>query len=88
MFLLMLMPRTKNKKEVTSVKASLFSLLVRFWGWRFFLVICRIGAKLKEASDQLHFNRNVEDVEVWLAEIEGQLMSEDYGKVCVQEQRV
>jgi hypothetical protein len=41
----------------------------------------RKGAKLKDASDQQAFNRNVEDVEVWLAEIEGQLMSEDYGKV-------
>ena len=41
----------------------------------------RKGAKLKDASDQQSFNRNVEDVEVWLAEIEGQLMSEDYGKV-------
>jgi spectrin alpha len=38
------------------------------------------GAKLKDASDQQQFNRNVEDVEVWLAEIEGQLMSEDFGK--------
>jgi hypothetical protein len=25
----------------------------------------------------------VEDVELWLSEIEGQLMSEDYGKVCL-----
>lgn len=39
------------------------------------------GTKLKDASDQQSFNRNVEDLEVWLAEIEGQLMSEDYGKV-------
>ena len=39
------------------------------------------GLKLKEASDQQQFNRNVEDVELWLAEIEGSLMSEDYGKV-------
>jgi len=38
------------------------------------------GSKLKEANDQQQFNRNVEDIEVWLGEIEGQLMSEDYGK--------
>ncbi len=40
------------------------------------------GSKLKDASDQQQFNRNVEDVELWLAEIEGSLMSEDYGKVA------
>ena len=40
------------------------------------------GSKLKEANDQQQFNRNVEDIEVWLGEIEGQLMSEDFGKVC------
>ncbi|XP_060596253.1 spectrin alpha chain, non-erythrocytic 1-like isoform X2 [Ruditapes philippinarum] len=38
------------------------------------------GNKLKEASQQQQFNRNVEDIESWLSEIEGQLMSEDYGK--------
>jgi len=38
------------------------------------------GAKLKEAADQQHFNRGVEDIELWLSEIEGQLLSEDYGK--------
>ena len=43
----------------------------------------RKSAKLKDASDQQSFNRNVEDVDVWLAEIEGQLMSEDYGKVQI-----
>jgi spectrin alpha len=40
------------------------------------------GSKLQEASQQQQFNRTVEDVELWLSEIEGQLMSEDYGKVC------
>lgn len=40
----------------------------------------RKGSKLKEANDQQQFNRNVEDIEVWLGEIEGQLMSEDFGK--------
>lgn len=38
------------------------------------------GSKLQEASQQQQFNRSVEDVELWLSEIEGQLMSEDYGK--------
>lgn len=41
------------------------------------------GSKLQEASQQQQFNRTVEDVELWLSEIEGQLMSEDYGKVCL-----
>ncbi|XP_051167041.1 spectrin alpha chain [Leptopilina boulardi] len=38
------------------------------------------GAKLQEASQQQQFNRTVEDIELWLSEVEGQLMSEDYGK--------
>ncbi|XP_076321230.1 spectrin alpha chain-like isoform X2 [Tachypleus tridentatus] len=38
------------------------------------------GTKLEEASAQQQFNRGVEDIEIWLSEIEGQLMSEDYGK--------
>lgn len=41
------------------------------------------GNKLKEASQQQQFNRSTEDVESWLYEIEGQLKSEDYGKVCI-----
>jgi spectrin alpha len=41
----------------------------------------RKGSKLQEASQQQQFNRTVEDVELWLSEIEGQLLSEDYGKV-------
>merc|ERR1719412_1598101 len=36
--------------------------------------------KLQEASQQQHFNRGIEDLEIWLGEIEGQLVSEDYGK--------
>lgn len=40
-----------------------------------------VGNKLKEASQQQQFNRNVEDIDAWLSEIEGQFMSEDYGKV-------
>ncbi|XP_065209601.1 spectrin alpha chain isoform X2 [Planococcus citri] len=38
------------------------------------------GEKLQEASQQQQFNRTVEDIELWLSEIEGQLQSEDYGK--------
>jgi spectrin alpha len=38
------------------------------------------GTKLLEASQQQHFNRTVEDIEIWLSEIEAQLGSEDYGK--------
>lgn len=38
------------------------------------------GYKLKEATDQQLFNRSVEDIELWLSEIEGQLLSEEYGK--------
>ncbi|XP_072162112.1 spectrin alpha chain [Bemisia tabaci] len=38
------------------------------------------GSKLQEASQQQQFNRTVEDIELWLSEIEGQLLSEDYGK--------
>lgn len=39
------------------------------------------GSKLQEASQQQQFNRTVEDIELWFTEIEGQLHSEDYGKV-------
>ena len=38
------------------------------------------AAKLQEAAQQQQFNRTVEDIELWLSEIEGQLLSEDYGK--------
>ncbi|RUS85999.1 hypothetical protein EGW08_006269 [Elysia chlorotica] len=38
------------------------------------------GNKLNEAAHQQQFNRNVEDVESWLADIENSLVSEDYGK--------
>ncbi|KAK7095430.1 spectrin alpha chain-like isoform X3 [Littorina saxatilis] len=39
------------------------------------------GAKLSEACGQQQFNRNVEDVERWLHDIESSLVSEDYGKL-------
>ncbi|XP_026324056.1 spectrin alpha chain isoform X2 [Hyposmocoma kahamanoa] len=38
------------------------------------------GNKLQEAAQQQQYNRTVEDVELWLSELEGQLLSEDYGK--------
>lgn len=38
------------------------------------------GCKLQEASQQQQFNRTTEDIELWLSEIEGQLLSEDFGK--------
>ncbi|XP_072287916.1 spectrin alpha chain, non-erythrocytic 1 isoform X3 [Pyxicephalus adspersus] len=38
------------------------------------------GIKLREANQQQQFNRNVEDIELWLYEIEGHLASDDYGK--------
>ncbi|KRY60696.1 Spectrin alpha chain [Trichinella britovi] len=46
------------------------------------------GAKLKEAGGQQQFNRNVEDIEMWLAEVEAQLMSEDYGKDLISVQNL
>ncbi|ESO95207.1 hypothetical protein LOTGIDRAFT_202396 [Lottia gigantea] len=38
------------------------------------------GNKLKQARNQQNFNRNVEDVDSWLRDIEGQIGSEDFGK--------
>lgn len=40
----------------------------------------RKGTRLGQASQQQQFNRGVEDLEIWLSEVEGQLLSEDYGK--------
>ena len=37
--------------------------------------------KLQEACQQQQYNRGIEDLELWLSEIEGQLQSEDYGKL-------
>lgn len=39
-----------------------------------------LGIKLREANQQQQFNRNVEDIELWLYEVEGQLASDDFGK--------
>merc|ERR1712223_1907320 len=38
------------------------------------------SVKLQEASQQQQFNRGVDDLELWLSEVEGQLNSEDCGK--------
>ena len=38
------------------------------------------GMRLGEASQQQQYNRGNEDLELWLSEIEGQLISDDYGK--------
>ena len=38
------------------------------------------GQKLKEASEQQQFLRAVEDMEQWMADMEGQMSSEDLGK--------
>ncbi|KAK6044474.1 spectrin repeat-containing domain protein, partial [Cooperia oncophora] len=46
------------------------------------------GAKLREAGDEQQFNRNIEDVELWLSELEGQVASEDFGKDLVSVQNL
>lgn len=48
----------------------------------------RKGAKLKEAGDQQQFNRNIEDIELWLSELEGQTASEDFGKDLISVQNL
>ncbi|XP_023929927.1 spectrin alpha chain-like isoform X4 [Lingula anatina] len=42
------------------------------------------SGRLNEASEQQAYNRNVEDVELWLTEIENFLMSEDFGKIITK----
>ena len=44
------------------------------------LLLWLLGNKLREASEQQQFNRNIEDVDIWLSEIESQITSEDFGK--------
>ena len=39
------------------------------------------GSKLRDAHRELLFNREVDDMERWIAELELQLYSEDYGRV-------
>ncbi|KAK2499565.1 hypothetical protein MC885_005835 [Smutsia gigantea] len=38
------------------------------------------GIKLREANQQQQFNRNVEEIELWLYEVEGHLACDDYGR--------
>ncbi|XP_041369234.1 spectrin alpha chain-like isoform X2 [Gigantopelta aegis] len=46
------------------------------------------GNKLKQASQQQQFNRNIDDIDSWLNDIEGQITSEDYGKDLTQVQNL
>jgi len=57
-------------KWKTEVLSSFFPLTPLSWS----------GIKLREANQQQQFNRNVEDIELWLYEVEGHLASDDYGK--------
>jgi spectrin alpha len=45
-------------------------------------------SRLSEASNQQQFNRTVEDIEVWLGEVEAGLNSEDYGKDLTSVQNI
>lgn len=49
---------------------------------------CLAAGKLKDAGAQQQFNRNIEDIEMWLHEMEGHLMSEDFGKDYVSVQNL
>ena len=42
---------------------------------------CIAGQKLREASAQQQFNREVDDLNLWLSETEGHLSSENLGNV-------
>ena len=44
--------------------------------------------RLAEASQQQQYNRGNEDLELWLSEVEGQLLPEDYGKDLTSEQNL
>eukprot|EP00117_Sycon_ciliatum_P010415 scpid4432/ scgid12327/ Spectrin alpha chain, brain; Alpha-II spectrin; Fodrin alpha chain; Spectrin, non-erythroid alpha chain len=46
------------------------------------------GQKLKEANQQQLYNRGVEDVELWLDEVEQQLASEDLGRDLTSVQKL
>ncbi|CAF0847409.1 unnamed protein product [Brachionus calyciflorus] len=46
------------------------------------------SARLKEATDGQSFNRNLEDLDLWLSECEGQLQNEDYGKDLISVQNL
>ena len=44
--------------------------------------------RLAEASQQQQYNRGNEDLELWLSEVEGQLLPEDYNKDLTSEQNL
>ena len=44
--------------------------------------------RLAEASQQQHYNRGDEDLELWLSEVEDQLLSEDYGNDLITAQNL
>lgn len=46
------------------------------------------SVRLGEASQQQQYNRGNEDLELWLSEIEGQLLSDDYGKDLISVQNL
>ncbi|TKR73840.1 hypothetical protein L596_021099 [Steinernema carpocapsae] len=48
----------------------------------------RKGNKLNDANEQQLFNRNIEEVELWLGELEGQIASEDFGKDLISVQNL
>lgn len=50
--------------------SRIFPLATLYWS----------GIKLREANQQQQFNRNVEDIELWLYEVQTHLDSDDYGK--------
>lgn len=63
------------KEEVAARMNEVISL------WKKLLEATELkGIKLREANQQQQFNRNVEDIELWLYEVEGHLASDDYGK--------
>ncbi|XP_077779120.1 spectrin alpha chain, non-erythrocytic 1-like [Podarcis muralis] len=62
-------------EEVEARRSEVLSL------WKKLLEATELkGVKLREANQQQQFNRNVEDIELWLYEVEGHLASDDYGK--------
>lgn len=44
--------------------------------------------RLKEASEGQSFNRNLEDIDLWLSECEAQLAADDYGKDLISVQNL
>ncbi|OQV13288.1 Spectrin alpha chain [Hypsibius exemplaris] len=46
------------------------------------------GDRLKESNEGQSFHRDVDDVEMWLAEVEAQLASDDHGKDSAQVQNL